>query len=160
MGGVPGKTYNVTLRIRGVVEPKAYKDGTPRGSSGMFYEGGQRAGEAIYNSYGLTVDSPGQSYFLNSWPEGDYVLAMNYDVSVRITTGATLTLYGYTARCALSYDCEDLKNVGTGNAIDCANKKLDGVTHLTDHGQFIQIDLVKAQLPVPVGSKGPVDVSR
>lgn len=155
MQGEPGKTYTVTLKIRGVVEPKTYKNGTPKGASGQFYAGGERAGDPIYNSYGLDIDVPSQRYFLNNWPEGDYVLALNYDVNVQIATGAWITLYGYTLRCAASYDCEDLKNV-----VDCPYKKLDGVTHLADHGQFVQIDLVKTQLPTPFGPKDGVSIAR
>lgn len=145
MQGDPGVTYAVTLHVRGVVEPKTYRNGQPvpgTGSldnKGLFYAGGEPGGNPIYNSYGLDVTAPSQRYFVNNWVEGDYVLALDYRVALQIESGATVSVYGFTQRCQISYDCEDLRNV-----VDCPYKPLAGVEHLPDHGQFLQVDFESA----------------
>ncbi len=138
-GGMPKTLYRVKLRFRGVVEPKLYANGTAdiAGSNGQFYTGGSPAGNPIYNTYGLTVSDPAQTYYLNSWMEGDFVLALDYQETLLVRAGAVITLYGYTKLCALSYDCADLSM-----APSCTPKLLAGVSHLPDKGQFIQIDVV------------------
>jgi hypothetical protein len=108
-------------------------------NQGLFYAGGEPGGDPIYNSYGLDVSNPPQRYFVNNWLEGDYVLALDYSVAIDVTTGATVSVYGFTKRCQLSYDCEDLSNV-----VNCPFKPLAGVEHLADHGQFVQVDFVSA----------------
>jgi hypothetical protein len=143
--GEPGATYTVTLHVRGVVEPKTYRNGQPVAGTGalenkgLFYAGGEPAGVAIYNSYGLDVSNPPQRYFVNNWVEGDYVLALDYRVALDVATGASVSIYGFTQRCQISYDCEDLANV-----VNCPFKALAGVEHLPDHGQFVQVDFVSA----------------
>jgi hypothetical protein len=150
MQGEPGQTYAVTLHVRGVVEPKVYRNGLPVAGTGeldnmgLFYAGGEPSGNAIYNSYGLDVSNPPQRYYVNSWLEGDFVLALDYKVAVDIATGATVSLYGFTQRCQIAYDCESLSNV-----VNCPYKPLAGVEHLPDHGQFLQVDFVSA---VPRGA--------
>lgn len=149
MQGEPGVTYSVTLHVRGVVEPKTYRNGLPVAGTGaldnkgLFYAGGEPGGNPIYNSYGLDVSRPAQRYFVNNWVEGNYVLALDYRVAIEIVTGATVSLYGFTQRCQISYDCADLSNV-----VNCPYKPLAGVEHLPDHGQFIQVDFVSAK-PIP-----------
>src|SRR5262245_2305165 len=65
-GGSPGTIYNVTVRIRGVVEPKPYTGGMCDGMH--FCVGGtpSAGGEpGVYNTYGINVSSPKQDYWLN-----------------------------------------------------------------------------------------------
>jgi hypothetical protein len=137
-GGDAQKVYRVTLRFRGVVEPKAYGNGVPdiANSNGQFYKGGAGAGDPIYNTYGITISEPPQDYFLNNWTEGMFVLALDYTETLTVRGGAQITLYGYTKACALSYDCADLSK-----APSCSPKVLSGVAHLPDKGQFLQIDV-------------------
>ena len=54
-GGETGKTYKVTLRFRGVVEPMMYKNGKMDGDH--FYIGGE-PNNGTYNIYKIDVASP------------------------------------------------------------------------------------------------------
>ncbi|MFP6886284.1 MAG: hypothetical protein VB997_01935, partial [Opitutales bacterium] len=60
--GAAGKTYKVTLRFRGVVEPMMYKNGKMDGD--YFYIGGE-PNNGTYNIYKIDVASPKSHYFLN-----------------------------------------------------------------------------------------------
>jgi hypothetical protein len=73
VGGMPGRIYNVTLRVRGLVEAKTYQGGADRDNSGEqvpadgLYVGGQPNNTAnAYDTYMIRVASPAQDYFLNS----------------------------------------------------------------------------------------------
>jgi hypothetical protein len=138
-GGSPTSQYWVKLRFRGIVEPKVYQGGVAdiAGSNGRFYQDGAPGGDPTFNEYGFTVSSPGQSYFLNNWMEGNYVIALDYNEMVLVRGGAKVTLFSYSKLCAQEYDCADLTK-----APSCTEKTLAGVTHLKDKGQFVQLDVV------------------
>jgi hypothetical protein len=148
-GGSPTLQYWAKLRFRGIVEPKVFQGGVAdiAGSNGRFYQDGAPGGNPVFNEYGFTVSSPGQSYFLNNWMEGDYVIALDYTETVLVRGGAKVTLFSYSKLCAQEYDCADLSK-----APNCTMKPLSGVTHLKDKGQFVQIDVVSVEV-APAGAK-------
>lgn len=91
-GGQPGKRYQVTLRVRGVVEPMMYKDGQRVGE--YFYIGGA-PNNATYNIYQLSVSAPAQHYFFNRQDKvGHKIFTIDYTVTIEIEGGAKLTLHG------------------------------------------------------------------
>lgn len=91
-GGEPGKRYKVTLRVRGVVEPMMYKDGKQEGE--YFYIGGV-PNNATYNIYQLTVSSPESHFFFNRQDKvGHRIFTIDYNVTIEVEGGATLTFHG------------------------------------------------------------------
>ncbi len=71
LAGDPATTYDVKLRVRGLVEPRRYTGGALADPSNKwFYAGGQadpskkNNGQA-YNVYQLVISQPAQHYFLN-----------------------------------------------------------------------------------------------
>src|SRR3954471_11721432 len=61
-GGKPGVMYQVTLRVRGVVEPKNFTGGEVQ------FEHFQSGGEPVkndYNFYSLAVSNPAATYTVN-----------------------------------------------------------------------------------------------
>src|SRR4029077_9594861 len=62
LGGLAGRTYDVTFRFRGVVEEKTYINGC---RDGDFSISGHPDNDP-YNLYRLTISSPPQTYYLNS----------------------------------------------------------------------------------------------
>ncbi len=72
-GGDPGRYYEVTVAVRGLVESKTYSGGVDADSSGSqipangLYIGGAPDNNTNgYNVYRLRTESPAQNYFLNS----------------------------------------------------------------------------------------------
>ncbi len=89
LGGLPGAQYDAVLRFRGVVEETTYTGGT---RDGFWYTGGTPSA-AEYNVYRLDISSPAQTYFLNAGTAGLlYCFAIDYTQTVRVATGATVTL--------------------------------------------------------------------
>jgi hypothetical protein len=132
MGGIPGVTYWVTLRFRGVVEISQYVGGTPVGE--YWQIGGSPPAGSTINVYGLTVSSPPEAYFLNRGISHRVVVALDYDETISIAAGAVVTLR------ANSRDSFELRN------LDSSGRPLviDGVPPAPApfDGQFVQMDVV------------------
>jgi hypothetical protein len=91
-GGEPGRKYQVTLRVRGVVEPMMYKNGQQVGD--YFYIGGE-PNNGTYNIYQLTVSAPASHFFFNRQDAvGHKIFTIDYTATIEIEGGATLTLHG------------------------------------------------------------------
>ncbi len=125
-GGDKSKTYKVTLRFRGVVEPMMYKDGEMDGD--YFYRGGA-PNNKTYNIYKIEVSSPKSHYFLNRQDRvGHKIFTIDYTKTIEIQGGATLTLSG---------------NGQNGKLISNFKKlTIDGVAPEPYNGQFVQVDIV------------------
>lgn len=93
-GGEPGVMYSVTLRVRGVVEPKNFSGGEVQ--SAHFQTGGEPL-KNDYNFYSLVVSDPSATYTVNRSAEkvGHYTFIIDYPVTIPIRGGATLTMGAY-----------------------------------------------------------------
>jgi hypothetical protein len=135
--GDPGTLYEVTLRIRGVVEEKAYIGGM---SDGFWNEGGQPSSD-FWNVYGLQIADPPQSYFVNAGIAGtSYCHDLDYEQTVTVRGNTDLTLSMTDAN-----DCETRNRDINGNPIVVPDIPPDPMAF---DGQFVQIDLVEA-IPRP-----------
>ena len=126
--GKPGIVYDVTLRVRGVVEPKNFTGGDVQ------FEHFQRGGSAVkndYNFYNITVSDPAATYTVNRSAEkvGHYTFAIDYRVTIPIRGGATVTVGAY-----------DSNDVAIANH---ARHVVDGIPPAPApfDGQFFQIDV-------------------
>lgn len=91
IGGDPGTIYAITMRFRGVSEPKNYEGGTLVGDH--FYIGGTEI-RNDYNIYSIEVADPAETYYLTrtETPTGHYTIAFDYEGTIRARGGTTLTL--------------------------------------------------------------------
>jgi hypothetical protein len=131
--GEAGTTYDVTIRLRGVVEQKTYTDYTS--SDGMWIEGGTPDGGS-FNIFRLHVSSPDKTYYMNSGASGyDECFLLDVQRTIVMDDGAVLTLLADSGG----------DNLGTRN--------MDGdeepivVTGVAPYpyafnGQFVQIDVI------------------
>jgi hypothetical protein len=84
-----GMVFDVTLRIRGVVEQKTIFGGT---SDGFWNEGGSPQSDD-WNTYRLEVSDPAATYYVNAGTSGNaYCDLLDYERTVAVRGGATLTL--------------------------------------------------------------------
>ena len=92
--GRAGVLYSVTLHVRGVVEPKNFTGGTVQ--LDHFQTGGEPV-KNDYNFYSLVVSNPAASYVVNRNAEkvGHYTFAIDYEVTIPMRGGATVTMGAY-----------------------------------------------------------------
>lgn len=93
-GGEPGVMYDVTLHVRGVVEPKNFTGGEVQ------FDHFQTGGEPVkndYNFYSLRVSEPAATYTVNRNAEkvGHYTFPIDYRVTIPVRGGATVTMGAY-----------------------------------------------------------------
>ena len=130
-GGEPGKTYKVTLRFRGVVEPMMYKNGKMDGD--YFYIGGE-PNNGTYNIYKIDIASPKSHCFLNRQDRvGHRIFTIDYTKTIEIDGGTQITLSG---------DGQNGKLIS-----NFAQHVVPEIAPAPKpyHGQFIQIDVVKVE---------------
>jgi hypothetical protein len=92
--GKTGTLYDVTLRVRGVVEPKNFTGGEVQ------HEHFQTGGTPVkndYNFYRLHVSDPEGTYTFNRNEEkvGHYTFPIDYRVTIPIRGGATVVMGAY-----------------------------------------------------------------
>jgi hypothetical protein len=132
-GGDKGKSYNVTIRFRGVVEPMMYKDGKQDEKDHRFYVGGE-PNNKTYNIYKIEISSPKAHYFLNRDDKvGHRIFTIDYTKTFKIDAGATIVLSGDGQNGKLISNFKKL----TIEGIDKKDKAY--------HGQYIQMDVVKVE---------------
>jgi hypothetical protein len=141
--GVPGTTYSVTLRFRGIVEEKTYSGATTGGAIGagpdggtnsnLFVVGGTPSGDT-WNIYALGISDPATTYYLNSGASGtDRVFLLDYRASLPMKAGATVTL------TANSVEGLETRNIGSdGNPVIVSD--IPPAPNPYD-GQFVQMDV-------------------
>jgi len=136
--GTAGMTYELTLRIRGVVSEKAYTGGTAEGS---WYIGGLPA-LSTYSYAELTISEPPQVYYLNNGTAVDQCVGLDYLRTVLATTAAVFTITHGDSNA-----CSAINQDGDGDPIVIPD--IPPAPEAFD-GQFVQIDLVSA-VPMPGG---------
>jgi hypothetical protein len=93
-GGKTGALYDVTLHVRGVVEPKNFTGGEVQHDH---FQAGGTPVKNDYNFYSLHVSDPEATYTFNRNEEkvGHYTFAIDYRVTIPIRGGATVTMGAY-----------------------------------------------------------------
>jgi hypothetical protein len=128
--GAAGKHYQVTLRFRGVVEPMMYRNGKKDGE--YFYHGGEPNNDT-YNIYKLITSSPPAYYYLNRQDSvGHRIFTIDYQKTIPIDGGATVTFHGDGQNGRLISNFLKLVVPGIAPA------------PMPYHGQFVQVDVVDA----------------
>jgi hypothetical protein len=126
--GKTGALYDLTLRVRGVVEPKNFTGGEVQHDH--FQTGGTPV-KNDYNFYRLHVSDPEATYTFNRNEEkvGHYTFPIDYSVTIPIRGGATVTMG--------AYDSNDVSIANHQNhvvaGVPPAPKPFDG--------QFFQLDV-------------------
>jgi len=120
--------YDVTLHVRGVVEPKNFTGGTVQ------FDHFQTDGTAVkndYNFYSLHVSDPEATYTFNRNEEkvGHYVFAIDYSVRIPVRGGAIVTMGAYDSNDVAIANHQHL----VVNGVPPAPAPFDG--------QFFQLDV-------------------
>ncbi len=135
-GGELGKVYDVTLRVRGVVENKDYgAGGTKQGD--WVRVGGARPAPSAIHVFGIATHDPELNYFLNSWNDTSdlaRIIAVDYQVTIPIKGGAKVRVFEYDDIGKIWKNAEGLK--------------VEGIAPYPEafEGQFLQLNVVSVNL--------------
>jgi hypothetical protein len=131
-GGKPGVNYQVTLHARGVVEPKNFTGGSVQLDH---FQTGGTAVKNDYNFYSLHVSDPEATYTFNRNEEkvGHYTFPIDYQVTIPIRGGATVTMGEYDSNTVAITNHKHLVVAG----VPPAPQPFDG--------QFFQLDVVSVK---------------
>lgn len=142
IAGTPGTTYDVTLRIRGIVEPTQIDGGMRPDTTTFQYQNmtwrkvpftiGGTVNRGDYSQWRLTVASPKQEYFLNDYQTvGHYIFKLDYQVTLQMAANSKVTLDGYDSneRQIVNYE----------------KYTFDGIPGSMNYGQFIQCNVVSVK---------------
>ncbi len=127
------RDYDVTVRIRGVVEGGMYSSAT---GVDEWLVGGRET-TTYLGIFRIDVSRPPQHYFINGL-RSDGLSVLDYTVTLPINSGATIDLVSD------GQDMLELENLGS----DGLPYTLAGVTTMPQpyDGEFAQIDVISAQL--------------
>jgi hypothetical protein len=149
IAGVSGTTYDVTLRIRGIVEPTKITGGMPvemNPPSTIQYMGktwrktpytiGGAASASTtdtdYTQWRIGVASPKGDYYLNDYQQtGHYIFKLDYQVTIQMAANTTVTL--------------DAVDRNERQIVNFEKYTIDGIPGSVNYGQFVQINVVSAQ---------------
>ena len=151
-GGTPGWTYNVTLRVRGVVEPKHFsKGGRPVDGSGTnfgwYIDGGPNE-VGSYSTFMIGVSSPAHKYFRNAigYVEAHFAYPIDYTVTLPIDGGASVRFLQSDPTCTIVKNCgaDSVEgNTGAGVCNPIVIPDLPGIPQ-PYNGQFVVVNVVSA----------------
>jgi len=142
IGGTAGTTYDVTLRIRGIVEPTQIDGGMRLDTTTFKYQNmtwrkvpftiGGTVNRGDYSQWRITVASPKQEYFLNDYQTvGHYIFALDYQVTIQVAANSKITLSG--------------TDTNEREIVNYEKYTIDGIPGSMNYGQFIQCNLVSVK---------------
>jgi hypothetical protein len=145
-GGTAGTVYQVTIHVRGIVEPKHYTGGVKDTAHEGFYTGGAPSQSGNYNVYLLKISGQqGQSYFLNALnqQEAHFSYPIDYTVTIPIEGGADMWFLSDDSNCSAIKNCDTSSVDKPGGQPGCKPITLTGFNEpgITQpyNGQFIVI---------------------
>jgi hypothetical protein len=127
--GAPGVVHDVTIRVRGVVEPKNFTGGTVEHEH---FQIGGTPDVDHYNFYSLKISDPAESYTVNRSDKkvGHFLFAVDYTVTIPIRGGATVTVGAY-----------DDNDISIANHQNIVVPEIPPAPATFD-GQFFQVDVL------------------
>jgi len=149
IAGTAGTTYDVTLRIRGIVEPTKITGGMPvemTPPSTIQYMGktwrkvpytigGAAAASTTdpdYTQWRIGVANPKGDYYLNDYQQtGHYIFKLDYQITIQMAANTTVTLDG--------------NDRNERQIVNFEKYTIDGIAGSVNYGQFIQINVVSVQ---------------
>lgn len=134
IGGTPTRVYNVTLRIRGVVELKTYKGGV---NDGAYFQINGTPANDTYNVYSMTITGNPNTYYFNKGTSGNhFTTPLDYQVTIPMMGGSIVTLF------ANSVDSVEIANNTDGYGGFPITIPGISTPPQPYNGQFIRIDVI------------------
>ena len=139
IAGTDGTTYDVKLRIRGIVEPTQIDGGMRADTTTFEYQNmtwrkvpftvGGSVNRGDYSQWSIEVTNPNQVYYLNDYQTvGHFIFELDYEVTIPMAADSKVTL--------------DATDSNERQIVNYEQYEIDGIPGSMNHGQFIQINVV------------------
>jgi hypothetical protein len=155
-----GKTYDVTVRIRGVVEVKKFMNGVSDAAADGFYVGGEPSTTGYFGVFMLWVSAPtvqpsalgpGQYFYLNAINHSEAYLSfpIDYTVTISVAAGAQVRFLANDPNCMQSKNCDATSvSGGTPSTGVCNPSTIPdlsaSVVAQPYNGQFVVMNVISA----------------
>lgn len=146
IAGTAGMTYDVTLRIRAIVEPTSIMGGMRADTSTFQYRdrtwrkmpytvGGAVSTtntDSDYTQWHIGVASPKQDYYLNDYQQtGHYIFKLDYNITIQVDANSMVTLTG--------------NDRNERQIVNYEKYTIEGIAGSMNYGQFAQINVVSVK---------------
>jgi len=142
LAGTAGTIYDVTLRIRGVVEPTRVNGGTRADTSTVNLNGrnyraipftaGGTVGDMTFQPWLLSVSNPAADFYLNDYQLTEHtIFKIDYQVTLQMAGNSKVTL--------------DVNDANDHEIDNYARLSVDGIPPSSNLGQFVQLAVVSVK---------------
>jgi hypothetical protein len=142
IAGSAGTTYDVTLRIRGVVECTSVEGGMRPDTSTIVYKNGMwrkvpyTIGGTVktpdYQIWSVRVAEPKQDYFLNDYQQTAHnVFKLDYQITIQVAGGSKVAL--------------DVTDANERQIVNYEKYAVDGIAGSMNLGQFVQVNVISVK---------------
>lgn len=136
LGGKPGLTYDVRLRVRGLFEPTTIREAETPDPAHPYYQVGGTIRARDWSAWHIEVSEPKQTYWLNHYPKvGHVIYKEDFEVTIPMAAGATVT--------ARVVDGNDRQVDNTEQGLPDRMQVIAGVTDKPLDGQMLRLDVLR-----------------
>ena len=136
-GGKRGKSYDVTLHIRGIFEPTTIVGGDTPDPAHPYFKSGGTVDTADWSHWEIEVSEPKQTYWLNHYPSvGHMIYKEDFEATIGVAGGATVVI-----RVADGND----RQIDNGKTAPDRQQIIPGVVDHPLAGQMLRIDVVRVR---------------
>jgi hypothetical protein len=148
--GTPGLVYNVTLRVRGVVESNIYFGGTPSATEDNpdfgLYTGGRTSTVGQSHVYQLSVSAPKEVYYLNALQHRQMHAAfpVDYIFTIPIAAYAEIGFRQWDSDCRMVRNCDEASTEGPPGEGICHPSPVPDLAWIGQpyDGQFLLLNVI------------------
>lgn len=135
-GGRPGTVQEVTLRVRGLLEPTRIEGGTVPDPAAPWFVIGGKALSPDYSQWQIEVSRPKAVYTLNNYPSTSHTIYKeDFQVVIPVAAGALVQVR--------SIDGNDREIDNGAKGKPDRRQVLEGVSDAPQDGQVLRLDVVR-----------------
>lgn len=135
-GGRPGTVQDVTLRVRGLLEPTRMEGGSVPDPAAPWFVIGGESPSPDYSQWRIDVSAPKATYTLNSYPRTSHTIYKeDFQVTIPVAAGATVRVR--------TIDANDREIDNGAKGKPDRQQVLEGVTDTPQAGQMLRLDVVR-----------------
>ena len=137
-GGKEGTVYEVTLRVRGLVEPTTIEGGETPDPAHPYFKIAGEVTRPDYSQWHIYVAMPKQSYTLNHYPATSHTIYKeDFEVTIPVAAGANVLVQ--------TIDSNDREIDNGAKGKPDRQQTIQGVSDTPQPGQILRLDVVEVR---------------